>query len=111
MNRLTVRSIPSGGGDIDMASREVPMASISSMNPIAPPSRAAALRRALKNERIRLFVIPNHIDWKAGAETNRNGTPACLAIALARKVLPVPGGPSNRIPRRGLPPRTSRNVA
>ena len=51
------------------------------------------------------------MDWNAGAGMNRNGTPACLAIALARNVLPVPGGPSNRIPRRGVPPSSSRKVA
>ena len=100
-----------GLGDIDKPLRSPPMASISSMNPIAPPSRRAALRRALKNERILTLVMPYHMDWKAGAETKRKGTPACFAMALARKVLPVPGGPSNRIPRRGLPPRTWRNVA
>ena len=65
----------------------------------------------MKNERMRDPVIPNHIDWKAGAEMNRNGTPACFAMALARYVLPVPGGPSKRIPRRGLPPSSSRKVA
>jgi hypothetical protein len=54
------------------------------MNPIAPPSRRAAFRSALKKERIFVLVMPNHIDWKAGAETNRNGTPACFAIAFAR---------------------------
>ncbi len=91
--------------------RSPPIASISSMNPIAPPSFRASLRRRRKNERIFAFVIPNHIDWNAGAALNRNGTPACLAIALARYVLPVPGGPSNSIPRRGLPPSWSRNVA
>ena len=37
----------------DMPSRDPPIASISSMNPIAPPSLRAALRSALKNERIR----------------------------------------------------------
>ncbi len=54
------------------------------MNPIAPPSLRASLRNRLKKERIFAFVIPNHIDWNAGAEMNRNGTPACFAIALAR---------------------------
>ena len=100
-----------GSGDIANPLRSPPIASISSMKPIAPPSRRAAFRSALKKERILMFVIPYHIDWKAGAETNRNGTPACLAIALARNVFPVPGGPSNRMPRRGFPPRTSRKVA
>jgi hypothetical protein len=41
-----------------MPEREAPMASISSMKPIAPPSRRAAARKALKYERMRLFVWP-----------------------------------------------------
>src|SRR6185503_21183536 len=82
-----------GAGDMPRPSRDPPIASISSMKPIAPPSLRAAFRRALKNERILVAVIPNHIDCRAVAEMNRNGTPACLAIALARYVLPVPGGP------------------
>ena len=64
--------------------RSAPIASISSMKPMAPPSRRAALRMARKNALILTAVIPNHMDWNAGAETNRNGTPACLAMALAR---------------------------
>ncbi len=76
------RPVPSGLAFIPP--RSPPIASISSMNPIAPPSLRASLRRRRKNERIFAFVIPNHIDWNAGAALNRNGTPACLAIALAR---------------------------
>src|SRR5437016_7420171 len=102
---------PAGAGEAPSPLRVMPIASISSMNPIAPPSLRAALRRALKNERIFDAVMPNHIDWNAGEDTNMNGTPACLAMAFARYVLPVPGGPSNRMPRRGLPPRRSRKVA
>ena len=81
------------------------------MKPIAPPSLRAAFRKALKNPRMREAVPPNHIDCVADADMNRNGTPACLAIAFARYVLPVPGGPSNKMPRRGVPPSSSRNVA
>ena len=87
------------------------MASISSMKPMAPPSWRAALRSALKKARILRAVMPYHIDWKLVAETNRNGTPAWRAIALAMWVLPVPGLPSNRMPRRGLPPSRSLKVA
>jgi hypothetical protein len=43
-------------------------------------------------------------------DTNRNGTPASCAIALAMYVFPVPGGPSNNTPLRGLPPITLRKV-
>ena len=60
------------------------MASISSTNPIAPPSRRAALRSALKYDLIFTALMPCHMDWKAGDAANRNGTPACLAMALAR---------------------------
>ena len=51
------------------------------------------------------------LDWNEVAETKRNGTPASRAIALAVYVFPVPGAPSNRTPRRGVPPMLSRNVA
>ncbi len=94
-----------------MPPRAPATASISSMNPIAPPSLRASLRSDLKNERTRRADIPCHMEENAGAEMNRKGTPACLAIAFARYVLPVPGGPSNRMPRRGLPPSSLRNVA
>src|SRR4051812_43707853 len=50
------------------------------------------------------------MDWNAVAETYRNGPPAWAAIALARCVLPVPGGPSKSRPRRGVPPISRRNV-
>ena len=45
------------------------------------------------------------------ADTNKNGTSASLASALARCVLPVPGGPSNNTPRRGRPPISLRNFS
>ncbi len=81
------------GVALEVPPRLIPIASISSMNPIAPPCLRAILRRCLKNERIRYAVMPCHIDWNAGAAMNRKGTPACFAMALARYVLPVPGGP------------------
>jgi hypothetical protein len=85
VNRLTVRSVPGGpAGTAGLASRDCPIASISSMKPIAPPSLRAVFLSALKNDRIRYAVIPNHIDCRAVAEMNRNGTPACFAIAFAR---------------------------
>ena len=43
-------------------------------------------------------------------DTKRYGTPASCAIAFAMYVLPVPGGPSNKIALRGFPPMRSRNV-
>ena len=95
----------------DTPPRDIATASISSMKPIAPPSLRAAFRSFLKNARIRQAVIPCHMDTNDGAGMNMNGTPACFAIALARKVFPVPGGPSKRMPRRGVPPSSSRKVA
>jgi hypothetical protein len=50
------------------------------------------------------------MDWKADELTNRKGTPATRAIAFAMYVFPVPGGPSKRIARRGVPPISSLNV-
>ena len=49
------------------------------------------------------------MDWNEVAETNRKGTPASAAMALAVMVLPVPGRPSNSSPRRGVPPIWSAN--
>ena len=94
-------------------SRDPPIASISSMKPIAPPSLRAAFRRALKKERIRDAVPPNHIDCVADADMNRNGTPACLAIAFARYVLPVPGWSleEDAAPRRAAELLAERRVA
>ena len=54
----TERSSPAGAGDIDRPPRVVPMASISSMNPMAPPFLRADLRSSLKNERTFTFVMP-----------------------------------------------------
>ena len=102
---------PANATALSMLPRVVAIASISSMKPMAPPSFRAILRSCLKNDRMRNAVPPIHIDWNAVADTNRKGTPACLAIACARNVLPVPGGPSNKMPRRGVPPSSSRNVA
>lgn len=90
--------------------RAVPTASISSMKPIAPPSRRAAFFSARKKERSFQAVIPYHMLRKAGADTKKKGTPASAAIAFARCVFPVPGRPSKRMPRRGLAPSSSRNV-
>src|SRR5438093_8177018 len=85
------RPSPVASGDADNPLRSPPIASISSMKPIAPPSLRANFRRVLKNDRIRAPVMPYHMDWNDGAEMNKNGTPACFAIAFARYVFPVPG--------------------
>ena len=70
------------------------------------PFLARRLPELLKNDRIRQAVIPCHMETNDGAGMNMNGTPACLAIALARKVLPVPGGP--RTGCRGAASRRAR---
>src|SRR5437667_3433826 len=82
----TERARFSGAGEASRESRDAPMASISSMKPIAPPCFRAIFLRDLKKDLILKAVIPNQCDCKEGAAMNRNGTPACLAIALARYV-------------------------
>ena len=41
---------------------------------------------------------PTNISTKSDPEMVKNGTPASPATALARRVLPVPGGPTRRTP-------------
>ncbi len=89
---------------VEMPPRRIPMASNSSMNPMAPPSARATLRKCRKKPRILRAVMPYHMLWNEVADTNRKGTPASLAMARATWVLPVPGGPSKSTPRRGVPP-------
>src|SRR3954454_17053644 len=81
--RAIVEGGTSGAAVIESPRRVAPIASISSMNAIAPPSASAALRASLKNLRIFIAVAPYIIDWNAVADTNRKGTPASAAIALA----------------------------
>merc|ERR1711965_726548 len=47
---------------------------------------------------------PTNISTKSDPEIVKKGTPASPAIALANKVLPVPGGPTNKAPLGILPP-------
>ena len=47
---------------------------------------------------------PTNISTKSEPEIVKNGTPASPAIALANKVLPVPGGPTSKAPLGILPP-------
>ena len=53
MNDSVARATPSAPEDLLTPPRDMPIASISSMKPIAPPSLRAALRSALKNDRMR----------------------------------------------------------
>ena len=52
----------------------------------------------------RLAPTPTNISTKSEPDIVKNGTPASPAIALASKVLPVPGGPTRRAPLGILPP-------
>ena len=54
--------------------------------------------------RTREAPTPTNISTKSEPEIVKNGTPASPAIALARRVLPVPGGPTNKAPVGILPP-------
>ena len=45
-----------------------------------------------------LAPTPTNISTKSEPEMLKNGTAASPAIAFARRVLPVPGGPSNKTP-------------
>ena len=48
---------------------------------------------------------PTNISTKSEPEIEKKGTLASPAIALANKVLPVPGGPINSAPLGIFPPR------
>ena len=70
------RGRPRPGGFRSLARGTPPIASSSSMKPMAPPSRRAYSRRDPEDGGTFRFVCPSeNIDWKADDETNRNGTP------------------------------------
>nr|ACR35597.1 unknown [Zea mays] len=52
----------------------------------------------LKRSRTLEAPTPTNISTNSEPEIEKNGTPASPAIALASKVLPVPGGPTSRTP-------------
>ena len=69
-------------------------------------TRHGALFLASANmSRTRLAPTPTNISTKSEPAMEKNGTPASPAMALARSVLPVPGGPAIRMPCGILPPR------
>ena len=72
----------------------LPIASISSINTIAGASFLAFSKRSLTL----LAPTPTNISIKLDADIEKNGTLASPATALARSVLPVPGGPTSKIP-------------
>ena len=64
-----------------------------------------ALALAWRNRsRTRLAPTPTNISTNSEAAIEKNGTPASPAIARARRVLPVPGGPINNTPLGILAP-------
>ena len=59
--------------------------------------------------RTRDAPTPTNISTKSEPLIEKNGTPASPATARANKVLPVPGGPTNRTPF-GIRAPTSENL-
>ena len=58
-----------------------------------------AFARACSNRsRTRAAPTPTNISTNSDPEMEKNGTPASPATALARSVLPVPGGPTSKTP-------------
>ena len=57
-----------------------------------------------KRSRTREAPTPTNISTKSEPEIEKNGTLASPAMALARSVLPVPGGPTSSTPFGILPP-------
>ena len=57
-----------------------------------------------KRSRTREAPTPTNISTKSEPEIEKNGTLASPAMALARSVLPVPGGPTSSTPLGILPP-------
>ena len=80
--------------------RERPIESISSMNTIQGAFSLACLNRS----RTRAAPTPTNISTKSEPLKLKNGTLASPAVALARRVLPVPGGPTNNTPFGNVPP-------
>ena len=75
-------------------SRLLPIESISSMNTIHGAFSSACLNKSLTLE----APTPTNISTKSEPESEKNGTFASPATAFARRVLPVPGGPTNKAP-------------
>mmetsp|Transcript_11542 Transcript_11542/g.27399 ORF Transcript_11542/g.27399 Transcript_11542/m.27399 type:complete len:226 (-) Transcript_11542:597-1274(-) len=74
--------------------RERPTASISSTKTMQGAFSWAFLKRS----RTRLAPTPTNISTNSEPEMEKKGTPASPAIAFARSVFPVPGGPTRRTP-------------
>ncbi len=76
------------------------MASISSIKMIAGDLSFACLKRSRTLD----APTPTNISTKSDPESEKKGTFASPATALAKSVLPVPGGPTNNAPLGILPP-------
>mmetsp|Transcript_47065 Transcript_47065/g.100465 ORF Transcript_47065/g.100465 Transcript_47065/m.100465 type:complete len:308 (+) Transcript_47065:991-1914(+) len=74
--------------------RFLPTASISSMKTMHGCIDLACAKRS----RTREGPTPTNISMKSEPETERKGTFASPAVALARSVFPVPGGPTSMAP-------------
>ena len=75
-------------------SRFLPMASISSMNTIQGAFSLACLNRS----RTLAAPMPTNISTNSEPDMEKKGTLDSPATALASMVLPVPGGPTSKMP-------------
>ena len=78
----------------------LPIASISSIKIIEGDLSFACLNKSLTLD----APTPTNISTKSEPEREKNGTLASPATALANKVFPVPGKPTNKAPLGILPP-------
>jgi len=78
----------------------LPTASISSINTIEGAFYLAFLKRSRTLE----APTPTNISTNSDPDIEKKGTPASPATALANKVFPVPGGPTNSAPLGILAP-------
>ncbi len=81
--------------------RARPIASISSINIIAGDFSFACLNKSRTLE----APTPTNISTKSEPDSEKKGTFASPATAFANKVLPVPGGPTNKAPFGIFPPK------
>jgi hypothetical protein len=95
------RPVSAGALAVDTDPRLPPTASSSSRKITAPPYLRASFRAFLNSRMMRRLPMPMNMLLKLVPEAYTNGTLAEPAIALPSRVLPVPGGPSNRIPWGG----------
>ena len=95
---FSLSSLPPMEGFLE---RALPTASISSMKMMHGAFSLACRNRS----RTRLAPTPTNISTKSEPLMEKNGTPASPATAFAKRVLPVPGGPTNNAPLGILPPK------